>query len=115
MVLEDDAGSRLALTEVLQGWGCEVIAAASLQEAMQPPHARPDALVVDWHLPHGVQGPEAVAALRSAFGHALPALLVTAEATPGLQARAVAAGLPLLPKPIAPMKLRAFLQSPPAA
>lgn len=115
MVLEDDAGSRLALTEVLQGWGCEVIAAASLQEAMQPPHARPDALVVDWHLPHGVQGPEAVAALRSAFGHSLPALLVTAEATPELQARAAAAGLPLLPKPIAPMKLRAFLQSTPAA
>lgn len=113
LVLEDDAGSRRALTEVLQGWGCEVIAAASLQEAMQPQHARPDALVVDWHLPHGVQGPEAVAALRSAFGHAVPALLVTAEATPELQARAAAAGLPLLPKPIAPMKLRAFLQSQP--
>lgn len=115
LVLEDDAGSRRALTEVLQSWGCEVIAAASLQEAMQPQHARPDALVVDWHLPHGVQGPEAVAALRSAFGHALPALLVTAEATPELQARAAAAGLPLLPKPIAPMKLRAFLQSQPTA
>ena len=113
LVLEDDAGSRRALTEVLQGWGCEVIAAASLQEAMQPQHARPDALVVDWHLPHGVQGPEAVAALRTAFGHAVPALLVTAEATPELQARAAAAGLPLLPKPIAPMKLRAFLQSQP--
>ena len=113
LVLEDDAGSRRALTEVLQGWGCEVIAAASLQEAMQPQHARPDALVVDWHLPHGVHGPEAVAALRSAFGHAVPALLVTAEATPELQARAAAAGLPLLPKPIAPMKLRAFLQSQP--
>lgn len=115
LVLEDDAGSRRALTEVLQGWGCEVIAAASLQEAMQPwpGQARPDALVVDWHLPHGVQGPEAVAALRSAFGCAVPALLVTAEATPELQARAAAAGLPLLPKPIAPMKLRAFLQSQP--
>ncbi len=113
LVLEDDAGSRLALTEVLQGWGCEVIAAASLQEAMQPRHAWPDALVVDWHLPHGVLGPEAVAALRSAIGRAVPALLVTAEATPELQARAAAAGLPLLPKPIAPMKLRAFLQSQP--
>ncbi len=118
LVLEDDAGSRRALTEVLQAWGCEVMAAASLQEALQhqwPGHARPDALVVDWHLPQGVEGPGAVATLHSAFGHAVPALLVTAEATPELQARAAAAGLPLLPKPIAPMKLRAFLQSHPAA
>lgn len=116
LVLEDDAGSRSALTEVLQGWGCEVRAAASLQEALhqEPGPQRPDALVVDWNLPHGVDGLMAVAALRSAIGHAVPALLVTAEATPELQARAAAAGLPLLPKPIAPMKLRAFLQSHPA-
>lgn len=113
LVLEDDAGSRTALTEVLQGWGCEVRAAASLHEALrqEPGPQRPDALVVDWNLPHGVDGLMAVAALRSAIGHAVPALLVTAEATPELQARAAAAGLPLLPKPIAPMKLRAFLQS----
>ena len=117
LVLEDDAGSRIALTEVLQNWGCEVIAAASLQEAMQqwPRHARPDALVVDWHLPHGMEGLEAVQTLRSTFGRAVPALLVTAEATPDLRARAAAAGVPLLPKPIAPMRLRAFLQSHPAA
>lgn len=116
LVLEDDAGSRTALTEVLQGWGCEVMAAASLREALrqEPGPQRPDALVVDWNLPHGVDGLMAVAALRSAIGHAVPALLVTAEATPELQARAAAAGLPLLPKPIAPMKLRAFLQSHPA-
>lgn len=113
LVLEDDAGSRAALAEVLQGWGCEVTAAASLQEAMLqgPGPVRPDALVVDWNLPHGVDGLTAIAALRSALGHAVPALLVTAETTPDLQARAAAAGLPLLPKPIAPMKLRAFLQS----
>lgn len=118
LVLEDDAGSRRALTEVLQGWGCEVTAAASLQEALQQPwpaHAQPDALVVDWHLPQGIDGFDAIAALRSAIGHAVPALLVTAEATPDLQARAAAAGLPLLSKPIAPMKLRAFLQSHAAA
>lgn len=113
LVLEDDAGSRTALTEVLLGWGCEVRAAASLHEALrqEPGPQRPDALVVDWNLPHGVDGLMAVAALRSTIGHAVPALLVTAEATPELQARAAAAGLPLLPKPIAPMKLRAFLQS----
>ncbi|MBB6562661.1 signal transduction histidine kinase [Acidovorax soli] len=115
LVLEDDASSRTALAEVLQGWGCEVTAAASLHEALhqEPGPQRPDALVVDWNLPHGVDGLMAVAALRNAIGHAVPALLVTAEATPGLQARAAAAGLPLLPKPIAPMKLRAFLQSHP--
>ncbi len=117
LVLEDDAGSRIALTEVLHSWGCEVIAAASLQEALEqwPGHALPDALVVDWHLPNGVEGLAAVETLRSAIGCAVPALLVTAEATPDLQARAAAAGLPLLSKPIAPMKLRAFLQSHPAA
>ena len=116
LVLEDDAGSRTALTEVLQGWGCEVRTAASLHEALhqEPGSQRPDALIVDWNLPHGVDGLMAIAALRSAIGHAVPALLVTAEATPDLQARASAAGLPLLPKPIAPMKLRAFLQSHPA-
>ena len=50
------------------------------------------------------------AALRRAAGIELPALVVTAEAGPQALQRLRDAGLPWLPKPVQPMRLRSWLQ-----
>ncbi|WP_440110146.1 hybrid sensor histidine kinase/response regulator [Acidovorax sp. BL-A-41-H1] len=118
LVLEDDADSRRALCGLLAAWGCDVVEAGDLTTALallthaDSPAASIDALVVDMRLPGGDDGIAAIARIRHALGHAAPALLVTADAhQPDVRQRAAAAGLPLLPKPVAPMKLRAFVQS----
>jgi signal transduction histidine kinase len=118
LVLEDDADSRQALCGLLVSWGCTVVEASDLATALAllpgaDTAANPiDALVVDLRLPGADDGMAAIASLRQALGHTAPALLVTADAHQAeVQQRAMAVGLPLLSKPIAPMKLRAFLQS----
>ncbi|AOG23784.1 ATP-binding response regulator [Acidovorax sp. RAC01] len=118
LVLEDDADSRRALRGLLAAWGCDVVEAADLATALallthaETPERSINALVVDMRLPGGDDGIAAIARIRHALGHAAPALLVTADAHQAdVKLRAAAAGLPLLPKPVAPMKLRAFVQS----
>ena len=118
LVLEDDADSRQALCGLLASWGCAVVEASDLATALALlPRAGTaadpiDALVADLRLPGADDGMAAIARLREALGSPVPALLVTADAHQAeVQQRATAAGLPLLSKPIAPMKLRAFLQS----
>lgn len=118
LVLEDDADSRQALCGLLASWDCAVVEASDLAAALAllpgaGTAADPiDALVVDLRLPGADDGMAAIARLREALDSPVPALLVTADAHQAeVQQRATAAGLPLLSKPIAPMKLRAFLQS----
>lgn len=118
LVLEDDADSRQALSGLLASWGCTVVEASDLATALAllpragTAAAPVDALVVDLRLPGSDDGLAAIARLRQTLGRPLPALLVTADAHQAeVQQRATAAGLPLLSKPIAPMKLRAFLHS----
>jgi CheY-like chemotaxis protein len=98
---------------LLEGWGCDVATATSLDEAlavMRPPGANlaPEVIIADYHLDDG-NGLDAIAALREAAGAELPAVLITADHTPGLRERAEARGVNLLNKPLKPAALRALL------
>ncbi len=66
LIAEDDATSRLLLTNILQGWGYDVTAVvdgsaalASLQQADAP-----KLVVLDWMMP-GLEGPEVCRRLRA--------------------------------------------------
>ncbi|MCW3837657.1 PAS-domain containing protein [Sphingomonas canadensis] len=67
-----------------------------------------DAALVDYHLDHGEDGLDLIARLRARHP-GLPALLVTAETSPDLRARAAAMGIGILHKPVAPGAIEAFL------
>jgi Na+/proline symporter/CheY-like chemotaxis protein len=103
-------GMRILLT----GWGCDVATATSLPEALvaltAPPAgmAVPEVIIADYHLDDG-NGLDAIAALRDAAGANLPAVLVTADHTPGLRDHAEAQDVSLLNKPVKPAALRALL------
>jgi CheY-like chemotaxis protein len=95
---------------LLQGWGCEVIKAPDLDialAAIDESGARPNALLVDYHLDRG-NGIEAIIALRAHCGD-LPAILITADRSPAVREQARAEGIQLLHKPIKPAALRALL------
>lgn len=96
---------------LLEGWGCEVIAASTPRAAAERIRAwgrPPDVMLIDFHLDEG-NGLDAVASLRWRFGADLPAILVTADRSPQLRDQARDRGLGLLGKPLKPAALRASL------
>ncbi len=114
LVLEDEAAVRDGLVVVLQAWGAEVLAfdcveavtewlAGTLAEA-------PDLLLVDYRLPHGRTGIEALTALRSRWPQRrLPAIMITGSSLGGHEDEAVMHDYHLLIKPVLPNKLRAMI------
>jgi signal transduction histidine kinase len=115
VLIEDDDDVRDAMAGTLGDWGCRVTAADSLAAAQraiataQRDGSTPDALVVDYLLPGGSTGIEAIAGMRHVIGREVPALLVSGASAPEDLARIKASGFVLLHKPVAPAKLRAAL------
>jgi CheY-like chemotaxis protein/two-component sensor histidine kinase len=112
LLVDDDLAVLAATRDLLAGWGCRVVAAASTSEALEALECRgirPEALLVDYRLAGAATGLDVVAALRAAFGGSLAAALLTGETTSEVMERIRASGLPLLVKPAAPARLRALL------
>jgi CheY-like chemotaxis protein len=111
LVLDDDRIVREAMQALLLGWGYRACVAASAEEALQrAADCPPDLLLVDYRLPDGVTGADAVEAIRAACGHALPAVVITGDTAPDRLREAVEHGYPLLHKPVQPAKLRSTLR-----
>ncbi|MFA6264860.1 MAG: PAS domain-containing hybrid sensor histidine kinase/response regulator [Pseudolabrys sp.] len=95
---------------LLRGWGCEVIKAPDLEQALTAvadSTTPPNGLLIDYHLDHG-NGIDAILALRQRCGP-LPAILITADRSPAVRERAHAEDIQLLNKPLKPAALRALL------
>jgi len=96
---------------LLAGWGCRVLAAADLrgaQAAIASAKARPNGLLVDYHLAEG-NGIDAIVQLRWQLGAELPAILITADRSPRVREDARARDIQVLNKPLKPAALRALL------
>ena len=108
--VENEAAIAGAMSELLAGWSCAVVAAPTAEAALAGlAGRRPDVLLSDYHLDDGRTGLEALALLQAALGADLPAALITADRDPGLRAAAEATGYRLLHKPVRPGALRALL------
>jgi CheY-like chemotaxis protein len=112
LVIEDDALVRTALVGLLVGWGLEVHEASDAMSALALVNAglRPDLILSDYRLQLGGDGICAVAELRAALNHSVPACLMSGDTDPALIAKAQASGLTLLHKPVRPAKLRSLLR-----
>jgi CheY-like chemotaxis protein len=96
---------------LLGGWGCQVLKAADLAEALaaiERSGREPDGLLVDYHLDGG-NGMTAIAELRRRAGRDLPAILVTADRSLRVREEARTAGVHVLNKPLKPASLRALI------
>ncbi len=96
---------------LLGGWGCRVLKAADLAEAlaaMQGSGLEPDGLLVDYHLDGG-NGVVAIMELRRRTGRDLPAILITADRSVHVREEARATGVHVLNKPVKPAALRALI------
>jgi CheY-like chemotaxis protein len=90
-----------------------VIAAGSAREllsALAELRTTPDVIVADYRLREHESGAMAIAAVRSACGATLPALMISGDTTPEIFTVAREQKIPLLSKPVRAARLRAALQ-----
>ena len=127
-VMDDDADVREGLVSVLERWGHTVLAGPDHMAVLQRWHAsgRPpvQAIVSDLRLRGSLTGVQAVAVLRLAWSASssttqqtqiqaqpatVPALVITGDVSPERLQLLRDSGLPWLPKPVMPMRLRSWL------
>ena len=112
LMIDDEEAIRDGMSALLQGWGCEVMTAGSIAEALTlvgDGAAMIDAIISDMGLPGPGTGIDAIAAIRQRRGGQLPALLVTGDTSQAALQAAREANLVMLHKPIKPARLRAAL------
>ena len=115
VVVEDEAAVRDGLVVLLQAWGATVtafdtVAALELWLAGAAEEPPPDLLLVDYRLPEGRTGVDALRLLRRHWAaHKLPAIVITGSSLGGHEDEAVEQDFHLLIKPVLPAKLRAMI------
>ena len=112
LVIENDAATSEALQRLLRNWDAEVQAhrdLAGVVAALGTGMARPDVMVIDYHLDHGACGLDVVDYLRRIKGWVTPVILTTADHGAEIESRAQATGAELVHKPIKPAQLRSLL------
>ena len=114
LCIDNEARVREAMATLLGGWGCRVATAASQAEALRRvSRGRPRCPTSCWPTSistSGRTGSRSSTGLRTAWGRAVPAALVTADRDPTLRVRARAHQVELLHKPVKPAALRALLR-----
>jgi signal transduction histidine kinase/CheY-like chemotaxis protein len=114
LLVEDEPAVREGLVVLLKAWGASVldfdsVAALQVWLAGRPAEA-PDLLLVDYRLPQGCTGLDAMAAARGHWpGRKLPAIVITGSTIGGHESEAAEHDFHLLIKPVLPNKLRAMI------
>ena len=114
VVVEDEAAVREGLVVLLQAWGAQVVSFDTVEgvkawiAAADSP--QPDLLLVDYRLPQGTTGIDALVSIRARWpGAKLPAIVITGSSLGGHEDEAVTHDYHLLIKPVLPNKLRAMI------
>lgn len=112
LLIEDDELGSAALSGLLRSWGCKVSVAGDAQQACEllKQSPVPEFIVSDYRLPGGENGFDAVRRSREAAGQDIAACIISGDMDARLGQEALAAGLPLLRKPVRPAKLRSILR-----
>ncbi|OYD85879.1 ATP-binding response regulator [Azospirillum brasilense] len=109
LVIEDDPMVLEALGALLGQWGCAVVAADSVDAALErlgPGPQPPDLVISDLRLKGAMNGIVAIRQIGKALDATLPGLILTGDTDPMRLREARLSGYPLLHKPVAPMALR---------
>lgn len=114
VVIDDDPLVLEGMAGILRSWGCRLVTADSQEAALAGVAAqpqRPDLIIADYRLASGTTGIQVIERLRAESGVAIPAFLISGDTAPERLRHAREHGIQLLHKPVAPMRLRAMLNS----
>jgi signal transduction histidine kinase len=114
LVVEDEPAVREGLVVLLKAWGASVVEAETVDDVQawlaSGPAEAPDLLIVDYRLPQGRTGLDALAAVRGRWpDRRLPAIVVTGSTIGGHEDEAAAHDFHLLIKPVLPARLRSMI------
>jgi signal transduction histidine kinase len=115
VIVEDEPVVRTSLEVLLKGWGASIVsfdsvgASAAWARSCPPDEPTPHLLIVDYRLENGLNGVQAILALRQRFGAGVPAIVVTGSTMTGHEREAQEHDFHVLTKPVLPNKLRAMI------
>lgn len=112
LVIEDDLSVLDATRRLLEGWGADVAAAPSADDALEKiadDDFLPDLVIADYSLPHRETGTQAVEILRAALGYDVSGIIITGDTAPDRVKEARAAGFHVLHKPVDARELRQLI------
>ena len=108
MVIEDEPAILMALQLLLEGWRCEVLGAASGEEALvigEQERWRFDAIIADYRLGAGMSGTQTASEFGRRSRRPIPTLIVTGDTAPERIEEIHASGFEIMHKPIFPEDL----------
>ncbi|HLP98862.1 MAG TPA: hybrid sensor histidine kinase/response regulator [Sideroxyarcus sp.] len=111
-LVEDDQAIREVAADLMEQWGCKVVAGEYAEDVMRKldiAGLRPDLLVCDYRLPHGMTAIHVIKRMRELWGSGLPAVVLTGDTASETLHEIHGSGAILLHKPIAPVRLRAMM------
>ena len=109
LCIDNDARILEGMRLLFEGWGCQVLThSGSKSIADAGPIAVPDIILADYHL-DGETGLDLIRKLRTRFGEAIPAVLVTADRSNEVREAADLMDVPVINKPLKPAVLRSLM------
>ena len=114
LAIDDEIEVLLAMEAMLSAWGCFVLLARSIPEALTRLAACerfPDVLLTDHALAEGVSSTEIIEALRQAVPIEMRIAVISGDAGARLEKQITSNGWAFMPKPINPTQLRQFLSA----
>ena len=112
LVIDDDPTIAAAMDTLLDTWGCRVVTATRIVQALAQARVTPDSvdlIIADYHLAEGPIGLDAIEAVQALLPLRVPAMLITADRSAALREKVRRLGHPLLNKPVKPAQLRAVI------
>ena len=111
LVIDDESMIRLGMRKVLEEWGCTVMEAESIGQALEllGQDCAIDMILTDYRLREGETGIEAIRRIHSTCNKTLPAIILTGDTDPQRLREAKDSGFRLLHKPVSPGKLRSLM------
>jgi len=114
VMVDDEASIREGMQALFETWGCRIIATATLDEAIDDlttQQLTPDGIIADFRLAGTQTGIHVIQKLHAEYGDRIPALIVTGDIEVDRLREVNESGFQLLHKPVAPAKLRAFVNN----
>jgi CheY-like chemotaxis protein len=111
LVVDDEGHVRRGMQTLLEGMGCRATLVDGTPNAVEAARAdRPDIVVADFRLRGDDNGIATVRSVRALYPE-LPAILLSGDTAPDRLREALAAGIPLLHKPVAVADLASAIAS----
>lgn len=113
LVVEDELPIRESMLQLLRSWECEVLVAATGQDAVQElrecNYPAPDVIIVDYRLREGETGLQVAGEVHALFEKSIPTIVVTGDTSLDLHGKYPGLGYKLLHKPLEAARLKEVL------